>query len=348
MPSKKRKSKMLRPEQWEKLSDEELLNLRVRDLGLRIEGTELQDRIAQLYADLNAVGISFHPPCYLADEWMCPDRVPIIGIPFYLAHPRLKQLEHDMMLEVEGGTESSCIKLLRHESGHAINYAYHLFSRTRWRQLFGRFSAMYSDVYQPRPYSKRYVVHLEGNYAQAHPDEDFAETFAVCITPGSNWRIRYRGWGAMKKLLYVDHLIREIGPAKPVVNSREELAAASRMTSTLAAYYDRRRRYLREEFPGFYDLGLQRLFAPQDASRGGESAAAFLRRWRRQIIHSVTMWTGDRKFDVNALLGLLSRRCKAMNLYLAKGEAETMSELSAFVTAVMGRLHNFADDDPKK
>ena len=347
MPSKKRKAKTLRPEQWERLPDEQLLALRVRDLGLRIEDSELQGRIAQLYADLDAVGIAFHPPCYLADEWMCPDRVPIIGIPFYLAHPRLRQLEHDMMLEVEGGTESSCIKLLRHEAGHAINYAYRLFSRTRWRQLFGAFSAPYSDVYQPRPYSKRYVIHLEGNYAQAHPDEDFAETFAVCITPGSNWRVRYHGWGAMKKLLYVDHLIREIGPAKPAVSSREEMSAASRMTSTLAAYYDRRRRYLREEFPGFYDPGLQRLFAPQDAARSSESAAVFLRRWRRQIIRSVTMWTGDRKFDVNALLSLLARRCRAMNLCLAKGEAETISEVSAFVTAVMGRVHNFADNGPK-
>ena len=339
----RRKRQIRRPEEWENLLDEQLLRIRVRDLGLQIEGSVLQSRVEQLYAELDDRGIGFHPPCYLANEWLCPDRVPMIGVPFYLVHPRLKQLEQDMMLEVEGGTESSCMKLLRHEAGHAINYAYRLFARTRWRELFGPFSAPYSEWYYARPYSKLYVIHLGYNYAQAHPDEDFAETFAVCLHPGSGWQERYRDWPAMKKLHYVDHLMRTIGCRPPLVTTREELRPASRMTSTLAMHYDRKRRYLREGFPGFYDHGLQRLFVEGPPADRCQKASAFLRQWRRKIIDSVCMWTGDRKFDVNALLALLIRRCDGLGLYARKSEVETACDAAAFITAVMGGVHNFKE-----
>jgi len=335
----------LRPEQWEDLPDEELCRIRVRDLGLQIADSPLEPRVRQLYGELDAHGIQFHPPCYLADEWLCPDKVPMIGIPFYLAHPRLKQLQQGIMLEVEGGTEAWCMKLLRHEAGHAINYAYMLYRRTRWRELFGPFSAPYTDSYRAQPYSKRFVIHLDGNYAQAHPDEDFAETFAVCITPDGNWLKRYEGWPAMKKLLYVDHVIKDIGPRPPIVTIREELGSAARMTSTLAAYYDRMKRHLGEEFPGYYDPGLRRLFTDRREEAAGERASSLLRRWRHQLVESVCMWTGDRKFDVNELIGLLIRRSAALRLYLRKDEPQTIGEVMAFVTAVMNRVHNFAEQD---
>jgi hypothetical protein len=338
-----KRSTARRPEDWQRLPDEELLRLRVRDLGLTIAGSPLAPRIQQLYDELDARGIRFHPPCYLASEWLCPDRVPLIGIPFYLAHPRLKQLERRMMLEVEGGTDTECLKLLRHEAGHAWNYAYRLYARTRWRQLFGPFSSPYIESYFPRPYSKRFVLHLEHNYAQMHPDEDFAETFAVVVTPNSNWRRRYRGWPAMKKLRYVERLIERVGPQPPRVAGGEELYPAARMTSTLAMYYERRRRLMQDEFLGFYDPGLQRLFAGEGAD--GEAASAFLRRWRKHLVGTVCTWTGDRKYDVNALMGLLVRRSGALRLRVAKPEAETAAEVAAFVTAAVSRIHRFQDDD---
>ena len=145
---------------WEKLSDEQILQMRVRDLGLQIEGSSIEPLVSRLYKELDDKGISFHPPCYLADEWLCPDRIPIIGIPFFLAHPRLKRIERKMMAEVEGGTEKYFMKLIRHECGHALNYAYELYRKTRWRQLFGPFSSKYSDSYYCQPYSRRFVIHL--------------------------------------------------------------------------------------------------------------------------------------------------------------------------------------------
>jgi hypothetical protein len=328
--------------QWEELSDEDLLRVRVRDLGLRIEGSVLEGRIERLYGELESRGIHLRPPCYLADEWLCPDRVPIIGIPFFLAHPRLTQLERRMMLEVEGGTEQWCMKLLRHEAGHAISYAYRLFMRTRWRELFGTFATRYTDAYFAKPYSRRYVVHLDDNYAQAHPDEDFAETFAVWLTPGSRWEERYRSWPAIKKLNYVDHLMKEIGDRRPSVTVPSSTPwSASRMKSTLVAYYDRKRRQLGDDFPGFYDPGLQRL-CPKHAEREEDvPASRFLLQHRRQIVRSVSHWTGQRKFDVDKLVRKLAMRCDALQLSLPRPAAESVFDVTAFVTAVMSNIHRF-------
>ncbi len=345
----KRRKGTLRPEDWQDLPDEDLLALRVRDLGLTIEGSWLEPRVQQLYDELTARGITFHPPCYLADEWLTPDMIPMIGLPFWLAHPRLKQLEHKMMLEVEGGNDAWCMKILRHECGHALNYAFGLFRRTRWRELFGNISEPYNvDNYSAKPYSKRFVIHLEDNYAQAHPDEDFAETFAVCLAPASNWQKKFAGWPAIKKLRYVDRLIDDMAGRLPVNTDRDELAAASRMTSTLAQFYDRRRRFLKEGFPGFYDPGLTKIFVPDPPDSKAERAAAFLRRWRKPLINNVCMWTSDRKYDVSELIKLLIRRCNDLRLYVHKGEAETAGEVAAFLTASMNRIHTFQEDASRR
>ena len=117
---------------WVALKDEELLALRICDLGVRIEESEVEPRVCQVSNDLAARGVTLHPDIYLGDEWFSPDGVPAIAIPFYLAHPRLKSLELHQMLEVEGGTAEWCQMLLRHECGHAVNHAYQFSSRQEW------------------------------------------------------------------------------------------------------------------------------------------------------------------------------------------------------------------------
>ena len=219
----------LSPEQWEQLPEEQLLQLRVCDLGLTIQGTALEARVERLYGELSSRGIGFRPHCYFADEWLCPDRIPAIGIAFYLAHARLTALERRMMLEAEGDSEEWCMRLLRHEAGHALNYAFRLYRRTRWRELFGSFSQPYSDTYYSRPYSRRFVQHLEDNYAQAHPDEDWAETFAVWLDPSGAWREKYRGWPALKKLQYVEQVMARTGAQAPAVTAYTAHWAASKM-----------------------------------------------------------------------------------------------------------------------
>ncbi|HUV66950.1 MAG TPA: putative zinc-binding metallopeptidase [Sedimentisphaerales bacterium] len=324
-----------RPADWTKLSEEELLQVRVRDLRLEIAGSAVEPLIQRLYDELDAAGIRFHPPCYFADEWLCPEKIPIIGIPFYLAHPRLKRIEKKMMFEVEGGTERSCMKLLRHECGHALNYAYNLYSKTRWRQLFGPFSARYSDSYYAQPYSRRFVIHLEGNYAQCHPDEDFAETFAVWLAPNNRWEIKHRGWPVIKKLRYIDGVMQKIGGQAPLnVNQGTPPWSASRMTSSLAAHYDRKRRVLGTEFKGFYDDSLKELFMVAHSDPSTTRASELLRQNRRQITTSVTKWTGHRKYDIYQLVNRLLARCEVLDLYARQNETDDIIGVTALVATI--------------
>src|SRR5689334_20865722 len=176
------------------ISEEALLKTRLCDLPISIEGTWLKDCVDHLYKELDAKGLAFHPECYLADEWLTPEGEAVIGIPFYLAHPVLLKLEHKMMLEAEGEGKAWCMQLLRHEAGHAFSYAYHLNNRADWKKVFGSPEETYGDTYKFKPYSKSYVRHLDGFYAQYHPDEDFVETFAVWLTPNANWAETYKGW----------------------------------------------------------------------------------------------------------------------------------------------------------
>jgi len=320
---------------WAALTDDDLLKVRIRDLDLRLESSHAAVYRDRLYAELEERGVAFKPGCYLTTEWLAPDKVPLIGIPFCLAHPRLKQLEQTMMLEVEGGTDASAMKLMRHEAGHAFNYAYQLYRRSRWRELFGRFTMEY-DVhrYYPRPFSRQFVVHLGENYAQAHPDEDFAETFAVWLTPGFDWRQRYRGWGALRKLEYVDHLMKEVGATPPPVPGGPRLWPASRMRSTLAHYYKKKRMEFAEGYPGFYDPDLNTLFSGE-GGEGRISAVEFFRKHRKMLTTTVARWTHVSKYAVDQRIRRLSRRAKELRLYLRTGETEAILPVSVYLTSVV-------------
>jgi len=326
------------PSDWENRSDDELLAIRIRDLGLDLAASPLQAHVRQLNSELESRGIAFRPPCYLADEWLCPDREPIIGIPLFLAHPRLLRIEKQMMFEAEGETAAQFMKLLRHECGHALNYAYRLYTRSRWRELFGPFTAPYLNSYYYQPYSRRYVVHLPYSYAQAHPDEDFAETFAVWLTPGENWREKYRDWPALAKLEYVDHVVEKLSERPPAVAAKSTPWSAGRMTSTLGQWYERRRRYLGPEFAGYYDGALRKIFAqrpPENAP--AVHASRMLRRYRRRIMDSVAACSGLRKYDVHELLNRLIRRCDTLGLYTDGPETDALIRVTSLVSAAAVR-----------
>src|SRR5579872_5973501 len=68
-----------------------LMRSRISDLNLQVEGSELEPLVKQLYSELDRKGLQFKPPIYLTDEWGCPEGVPIIGVPFYLASPKLSR-----------------------------------------------------------------------------------------------------------------------------------------------------------------------------------------------------------------------------------------------------------------
>ena len=324
---------------WVGLKDDEMLALRICDLGVRIESSELQPRVDQLHQELSARGVSLRPDCYLGDEWFSPEGIAAIAIPFYLAHPRLKTLESHQMLEVEGGTADWCQRLLRHECGHAVDHAYKFSSVARWHEVFGSPDAEYTpETYRPHPYSKSYVRHLPNWYAQAHPDEDFAETFAVWLASApEEWRERYRGWKAIEKLEYVNTLMQEVTPA-PAFKRRRRISEASHLRKTLARYYAARRKLYAEDFPDFYDADLRALFGAGEPST--ESAARFMSKNRAALIRSIVQWTGQRKYTVSMLVRKLIGRSRELKLPAPRDSVSLHFELAAYLSAlVTNHLH---------
>lgn len=317
-----------------------MLALRICDLGVRIEGSGLEPRIQQLYDELAARGVTLRPDCYLGDEWFSPAGVPAIAIPFYLAHPRLKTLELHQMLEVEGGTPEWCLMLLRHECGHAVDHAYRFSSRRQWQKVFGSPEAEYTpETYRPRPYSRSFVRHLANWYAQAHPDEDFAETFAVWLaTPPEEWRQRYRGWKALEKLEYIDSLMHEVAGTPPVVKRRHRISEARKLRKTLGRYYTARRKLYAEDFPDFYDADLRAIF--RDGEPNGETAARLMRKNREALVASIVQWTGQPKYTVNMLVRKLIARCQKLKLAAPFDHARLHFELAAYLASlVTNHLH---------
>jgi hypothetical protein len=320
---------------WVDLPDAELLHLRICDLHVRIESSELQPRIAELYQELDDRRLPVKPPCYLSDEWFSPEGSPMIAIPFYLAHPRLKALELHQMLDVEGGTPEWCQQLLRHECGHAYDHAYLFSSRPEWAEVFGDPEAEYlPETYRPRPYSKSFVRHLPNWYAQAHPHEDFAETFAVWLTtPREQWSEQYRRWKALEKLEYVDELMNEPRERAPAVTKERRVWDAARSVKRLEKYYAAKRKMFAEDFPDVYDADLRAIFERGEA--GEDSAAQVMRRLRAPLITSLVRWTGQRKYTVNMLVGSLIARAQELRLPAPRDHEKVMLELAAYLSAMV-------------
>jgi Putative zinc-binding metallo-peptidase len=326
---------------WTTLGDEALLEVRMCDLGLAIQGTELEPRIAQLNGELEARGLPFRPHYWLSDDWFTPDGVPGIAIPFYLAHPRLAKLELAQMLEVEGGDAESCMRILRHEAGHAIDNAYRLQRRPKRRRLFGNPAIEYPEYYTPKPYSKRFVLHLDHWYAQSHPDEDFAETFAVWLDPQSMWETRYAGWPAKRKIEYMDALMRELTRRRQPVTSKRTVDPLPRLKKTLAEHYRKKREHYGLDHPDFYDSDLRKLFSDAPEFAKNQSAARFVRRIRRDVRSTVASFTDSYQYTIDQLLETIIERCREQNLRLMESEEATKRDFMIFLTVqTMNYLHS--------
>jgi hypothetical protein len=325
---------------WEKLSDSELLDLRIRDLGLQLEGTWIEGCLDDLYADLERREIPFHPHAWLSSEWFVADHVPGIAIPFYLAHPRLMQLERKQMLEVEGGTREEMMKILRHECGHALDNAYLLARDRRRRELFGDPASPYPEQYRANPASRNYVQHLRLYYAQSHPAEDFAETFAVVLASRSEgWRKRYAGWPALQKLEYIDETLRKLRGETPRHRSRRQPESLPTLRITLGEYYrEKRERYL-VSYPDIYDRDLRRLFSAEPKHARNELASQFLRRNRAEIRELVSHWTGEYQFTLDQVLKDMIGRSRELKLRAVGPERRLKMEFAILLTVKTMDFH---------
>ncbi len=329
------------PDNWAELPDESLLDLRLSDLPLTLAGTVMEARVAQLKAELTSRGLDFPIHFYLAEEWFTPDGHASMAVPFYLAHPRLEKLEQAQMLAVEGGEHEWCMRILRHEAGHVVDNAYKLRLRRQRRELFGKSSLPYPEFYTPKPYSKSFVLHLDPWYAQSHPDEDFAETFALWLTPGANWEQRYAGWPAIKKLEYMDRLMRSLAGKPALVAAGDEVDPLRRQRQTLRQHYRRKRRHYGVDHPAFYDRDLRRLFsdAPEHADR--PTAVQFIQRHRRAVRRMVAEWTGIYQYTIDKVLEDMMARSRELKLRMALPEDQARQEFTVLLTVqVMNYLHS--------
>lgn len=297
------------------LSDQRLLDMRVCDLALDIKNSWLQPLVDQLYSELRDRNLRIKPHCWLSDEWYSPDGIPGIAIPFYLAHPRLMRLERKQMFEVEGGTKTWCMRILRHEAGHAIDTAFRLHRRKKYKEVFGNYFDPYPDYYRPKPQSKSYVMHLEPWYSQSHPAEDFAETFAVWLKPRSGWRKQYAGWKAMEKLELVDGLMQQIGGQAAKVRSRAKVDPVRQIKLTLREYYDQRHARFDFDCPKTFDADLKKLFDHGRKANGTLTAATFLQRNRLEMCRVVSEWTGEYRYNINLVLRAMIEHCRELDLY---------------------------------
>lgn len=321
----------------ERLGDEELLDLRFKDLDLPLASSRIAPYVARLEEELERAGLRFRPYVWASTDWFTPDGLTGFAVPFYLLHKRLARLEASQMLEVEGGEPRWCMRLLRHEVGHAIDFAYRIHQRKDWRAVFGRWSEPYRGAYQPRPTSKDHVQHLDYWYAQSHPGEDWAETFAVWLAPRSDWRRRYRGWPAKKKLEYVDAIMSEIGDARPLVRTRSRPDQLSGLGTTLRAHYRAQKARYRHELPHELDNPLRRLFDSQEGRRGAR-AATFLQRERRRLVDHVNRLTRIPPYVIDQLLHELILRARALDLRVTSDRDELRIGAAILLTSLADRF----------
>jgi len=327
---------------WATWDDERLLELRLCDLKLTIDETLLRKRIERLYRELQARGLRFRPHVWLSSAWFSPDGVPGFAVPFYLAHPRLMRLEYTVMRSVEGGEEEEFMRLLRHETGHALTTAYRLHRRRGWRETFGKFSTPYRASYQPNPRSRDFVHHLDGWYAQSHPAEDFCETFAIWLRPRSNWRHRYADWGALKKLEYVHAEMGRIAKLSPPVRSRERTESLATLRIKLGEHYRRKAVRYAGDGDSLEDANLLALLPSKAA--GNRLVGPFLRRERSELLKSVARLTQLDLYTIDQVRKRLAERAFALGARMPrKGGRRVVTALLTLETlkTVRGRRLEF-------
>lgn len=323
---------MQRPDEWD-TERQQLLGRTISELGLSIRGTRVEALAARLYEELADRDIAIRPPVYLSDQWGCPDGTPLIGVPFYLADDRLERIEAEHAGSIESDHEA--MRYLRHEAGHAINYAFRLHERDEFGSVFGDYARPYREHYAADPLTRAYVKHILGWYAQKHPDEDFAETFAVWLTPALDWRTEYAGWPALTKLEWVDATMREIaGEVPDIPEVTDDDLPVGAMHWTLAEHYDEDERLELDDARQF-DGDLRRIFATTAVAPSGEDAGEYLARHEGELVARIAYWAGVGPAAVRSLLRALRERTARLELRVTGFEATTLIELTAFGTAVL-------------
>jgi hypothetical protein len=335
------------PSEKHSFRESNLFEAPIRDLKLAIDQTTLAPILEEFRGELKAKGITrVIPRFHLSTEWGVPFGTVVIGIPFYLARPELTELHGEEVGHIEGLSRADTLRYLRHEMGHVINYAYKLYDDEAWVKLFGSITQPYLEDYRPQPFSRRYVRHLPGWYAQKHPDEDWAETFAIWMTPGQDWQSEYSRWpSALAKLKYCDATMARLNQQDPLVTSTELDEDVGELKYSLKDFY--KNQPAEAESAAGVDGDLRAIFDDlallADGAPAGEirPAGPLIRRLERALMADVYQWTGHFPERTRTLVRQLAQRADALKQgYPASAETDAVVGITILVTSLaMNFIH---------
>jgi hypothetical protein len=324
-------------------------------MGLSIQGTWLEPVLAEFESELDRAGIRrVKPRFYLSNEWGVSDSL-AIGIPFYLARPDLMAMQVQRVGHVEGGTRPEILRYLRHEMGHVVCYAYRLYDDEEWVKHFGSNTQPYLEEFRLEPFSRRFVVHLPGWYAQKHPEEDWSETFAVWMTPGLDWRAEYADWpSALAKLEYCERTMKRIGDQDPLATSTHQEDDINEYESSVEQFYEQLSGSRDEnltlgkiELPPGLDGALKAIFEDLASDDGKvayiarKPASELIMRLEHQLLANIYRWTGHFPERTRPLLQHLADRADRLNqVYAEDRETQATIALTTLVTSLaMNYVH---------
>ncbi|MBS3919800.1 MAG: putative zinc-binding metallopeptidase [Deltaproteobacteria bacterium] len=318
----------------DEISYQKLLTTRICDLDLDADES-LGHCFKRLKKELKVHQILVWPDFYFGNEWGCVNKKISISIPFYYATPELKELEGDVP------TSEGIVKTLRHETGHVVNYAYRLWQRKDWKEIFGDFNKKYRDgyLYRVNPWSKSYVRHLhylgDPHYAQKHPDEDWAETFAIWLDPRSHWERRYRNWpNALEKLTYMDRLMEEITGEKPLNLKRKREGEYTEIEDTVSEWWGLDGEMLNQELQEYLNDMNELFIKPTNGRRRLLPAWRLIRKYARVLTEQVSQWIlSSNQHTVRKSLRRWEAICRNESLgYHPEDEERKLIELTTLLT----------------
>jgi hypothetical protein len=328
------------------ISYQKFLSTRIGDLELD-PNESMASCFKRLRKELKAHHILLWPDFYFGNEWGCVNKRISISIPFYLATPELRDLEG------ESPTNEELIKILRHETGHAVNYAFKLWQRKEWKETFGDFNKKYRDgyLYRVNPWSKSYVRHLhylgDPHYAQKHPDEDWAETFAIWLDSRSRWDVKYRNWpNALDKVSCVDRLVEEIAGAQPLNTRKKREGAYSIIEETVSEWWGLDGEVLDHELQEYLNDMNELFVKPPNGRRNLLPAWKLIRKYARLMAERVSLWiSGSNRNTIRKSLRQWEAICRNESLgYHPEEEEMKVIELTTLLTYhVVDGVHHLSN-----
>jgi hypothetical protein len=187
---------------------------------------------------------------------------------------------------------------------------------------------------------------LPGWYAQKHPDEDWAETFAVWLTPGRDWRHEYaQRPAALAKLEYCDRTMQRLNEQDPPVVAAELDEDVGELAYSLRDFY--------KNLPGEsepsagLDGDLRAIFDDLAAGLEGEGgkevvpASALIRRLERSLMADIFRWTGHFPERTRSLMRHLAKRADTLGqVYPQDAETAAIISITILVTSLaMNYVH---------